>query len=340
LTVGGSTTNDGAVAGRVLVLCCALVALAVGTGRASAASITLPSAGATTTASPAFTIALDAGESAPSIHVTTSAQLSATGEPAGEIASCVPAAAAGVGARSCRVPTALEPGTYYVWLSYSTADPAAGVTTPHLAGPSSFVVAARAKAQAKSRLDAASLPSALDYTGKSIKDTTLSRATYALSKAIGIPKTLAVACWSAHDWPTVSLDDDPVYGTTAFWWSSMPRWINLSPQICRAMETLLEHRPRYPNVFTADAVVTLTHETMHALGIEKEAMAECFGMQLTAVTAVELGLPEKYAYGLARLTLDDYKVRPPSYRDPVRCREDGAWDLFAGRPSPPWHEFR
>ena len=105
------------------------------------------------------------------------------------------------------------------------------------------------------------------------------------------------------------------------------------------METLLHHRPEYPNAITADAVETLTHETMHALGIGKEAEAECLGMQLSTFMATALGVPDHYAMRLGQLSLQNYRERPPGYIDTSRCHEDGAWDLFPGRPSPPWHEL-
>ena len=147
-----------------------------------------------------------------------------------------------------------------------------------------------------------------------------------------------MACWSAKDWPTVSGDGrDTAYETIAFWTPSMPHWVHLSPQICHAFETLLNHRPRYPNVITADAVETLAHETMHSVGVSVEAQAECYGMQLAATVAEKLGVPTAYANSLARLNLDNYKQRPPNYINTAKCREDGVWDLFPGKDSPPWH---
>ena len=106
---------------------------------------------------------------------------------------------------------------------------------------------------------------------------------------------------------------DTAYETIAFWSPAMPHWVHLSPQICHAFETLLDHRPRYPNVITADAVETLAHETMHSVGVSVEAQAECYGMQLAATVAEKLGVPVAYANSLARLNLDNYKHRPPNY---------------------------
>jgi hypothetical protein len=197
--------------------------------------------------------------------------------------------------------------------------------------------------------DAPTLPSAARYTGGSIKQTRLSAAAYKLSKFIGAPKSIAVACWSTADWPTVSGDDamtDGGYSTLAFWTPLMPHWVSLSPRVCGSMETLLHNRPAYPNRFTANAVETVTHEMMHALGVNKsrfgaaaEPIAECYGMQLSIILAIQLGVPYRYANRLSKYNLENYRLRPPSYQDPSRCRENGAWDLYPNTPSPPWHSF-
>ena len=118
----------------------------------------------------------------------------------------------------------------------------------------------------------------------------------------------------------------------------MPHWVHLSPPTCPAMETLLRNRPEYPNVYTAEAVTTLTHELVHALGVRREAPTECTAMQLTPLMALELGVPRHYALRLGQLSLENYRYRPAGYRDLSRCREDGAWDLFRHENCPPWHE--
>ena len=119
----------------------------------------------------------------------------------------------------------------------------------------------------------------------------------------------------------------------------MPHWLQLSPGICHTMETLVYHRPLYSNRLTANAVDTLTHEMIHALGIRNEAVTECYAMQLNWITAHSLGVPLKYSFNLSRLSLDNYRLHPPSYVNLSACREDGAWDLYKGEPSLPWHSF-
>ena len=147
-------------------------------------------------------------------------------------------------------------------------------------------------------LDAPSLPASAHFNGsQSIKQTRLSKASYTLSKFIGSPKTVAVFCWNAADWQNVSGSGDPFYTKLAFWDPTEPHWIELSPGVCRGIETLLYHRPQYPNAILANAVETVTHEMMHALGVhnepQAEAKAECFGMQLSIIMAAILGVPPR-----------------------------------------------
>jgi hypothetical protein len=240
-------------------------------------------------------------------------------------------------------------GTYYWWAIIEPPDGSAWIY-----GPWSFTVRTETAgggvvlpgsggasgASARSVTDAPMLPLADRYGGHSIKHRRLTRAAYSLTKIVRVPKSIAVGCWSQEDWPSVSGDSgDGIYTTRGFYWARMPHWVQLAPAVCRAFDTLLYHRPRYPNRITANAVGTLTHEMVHALGIENEAKAECFGMQLSLVLALRLRIPRGYAESLARLNLKDYRLHPPRYQDPGRCHEDGAWDLFPSRNSPPWHNF-
>jgi hypothetical protein len=136
-----------------------------------------------------------------------------------------------------------------------------------------------------------------------VKHTRLSNAAYQLSKMLGIPKSIAVACWSEADWQHISgVNPDSVYTLLGFYTSRMPHWLELSPGICRSLETLLYHRPQYPNRITANAVDTLTHEMLHALGSRDEARTECFAMQLSWVTANSLGVSLHYSMRLSHLT--------------------------------------
>jgi hypothetical protein len=183
------------------------------------------------------------------------------------------------------------------------------------------------------------LPSSGHYSGASVKQSKLSQAAYGLSKVLGHPKSIAVACWSGADWANISgQNPESAYTILGFHlFDSMPHWVDLSPGICHTFETLLYHRPKFANVVTANALDTLTHEMIHALGIHDEAQTECFAMQLSFVTGVKLGLPLAYAENLDRLSLRNYSSHPSAYVDRARCREGGAWDLTPHTFSLPWH---
>jgi hypothetical protein len=116
----------------------------------------------------------------------------------------------------------------------------------------------------------------------------------------------------------------------------MPHWVHLSPTICRGIETLLYHRPIYPNRIVANAIDTATHEMIHAIGISDEAQADCLAMQVAPLMAYQLGVPARYAFKLAHLQLGNYFLHPPQYVDTIRCREGGLWDLQPTLPSAPW----
>jgi hypothetical protein len=119
--------------------------------------------------------------------------------------------------------------------------------------------------------DAALLPASAHFASASIKQTRLSRASYALSKLIGAPRTVAVACWNPTDWANIGgASDDGIYTRLAFWDALMPHWIHLSPGICRGIETLLYHRSGRATARLAEAVETVTHEMMHAIGINRQ----------------------------------------------------------------------
>jgi hypothetical protein len=176
--------------------------------------------------------------------------------------------------------------------------------------------------------------------GRSIDQTRLAAASYWIMKAVGLPKMLGVACWSAAHWPRISGDPgDTVYSTFGLYVPSMPHWIHLSPATCRGIETLLYHRPLYPNRIVANAVDTVTHEMIHALGVRNEAKTECLAMQVSLVMALRLGVPLRYSQQLAHLNLANYFLHPSQYVDTIRCSEGGAWDIAPNEPSPPWHDL-
>ena len=319
---------------------------------AHAGSGVQPANGATTSEAPTFLVSLDQYDSLASVHVSTSTEMTSTGSPVVDVGSCSPttplpepnAYTCAPSTYSSTSSSKLAPGTYYWWVSFLRNDPAEGSSGTRVSGPFQFTVAAPTTpsggsggvAPTRTRAAAPNLPTVQRWRGTSAKQGRLSAAVYQYSKWLGYPRRVAVACWSDRDWPTVS-ESAEHHNLLGFWAPLQPRWLHLAPQTCRAMETLLTSRPQYPNVITANALDTVAHEMIHAMGIRTEPLTECFAMQTADVLGWYLGIRGQYLKGLSRLFLAAYKLLPARYRDPVRCREGGAWDLEPKIPSSPWH---
>ena len=288
-----------------------------------------PADGATVSTSPQLTVHVQAGAQART-YVSDSATRLSDNSPAGSTTGSCTGTASTTGNYYCQPSAgALTDGATYYWWVVVTVNGSEWVY-----GPRSFRYTAP-----HDILFAPHLRASAHFTGTaSIKQTRLTQAAYALSKLIGMPKSIDVACWDSRDWENISGDNpESAYSIFGLWYSGLPHWVNLSPSICHTFETLIYHRPKYANVYTANALDTLTHEMIHAIGIRSEAMTECFAMQLNFVTGWKMGLPIQYAENLDRLSLHNYFKHPARYIDTTRCREGGAWDLFKGKPSLPWH---
>jgi hypothetical protein len=311
----------------------------------SNAGLVTPYDAAVVSSSPTLTIQEPAGAVA-HIYLSLSATTLGDGSPAGGVEFGCQGIAPADGNYTCQPASGqtLTPGLTYYWWAILTIN-----GTNWIYGPRHFSVQAASppppsggggNSGPHTIGDAPLLPALAHFTGESIKQTKLSQAAYQLSKLLGAPKSIAVACWSEADWPGISGDSgDGYYSIYGLYQPLMPHWIHLSPSVCRGMETLLYHRPQYPNKIVASDVDTVTHEMVHAMGVVNEAQTECFAMQLSIVMAVDLHVPLVYSQQLARLTLLNYFQHPARYIDTVRCQENGAWDLFKNHPSPPWHDF-
>lgn len=311
------------------------------------AGLVSPSDGAIVGTMPTLTIHAPAGASM-KIYAADSSERLSDGSPAGLAVFSCSGTADSDSDYTCHPDNAyeLEVGQTYYWWAVINVD-----GTDWIYDPRSFSVRTAPTGGGGSGggagtngphsiTDAGQLPRSAHFVGRSVKQTRLSAASYWITKVAGVPKTLAVACWNGTDWPGISGDPgDAYYSTLGFYNPTMPHWVDLSPTVCRGIETLLYHRPLHANRIVADAVDTVTHEMIHAIGIRDEAQTECYAMQVSLLMALRLGVPLKYSQQLARLTLSNYFLHPPQYIDTIRCREGGVWDLQPATPSPPWHDL-
>ena len=82
------------------------------------------------------------------------------------------------------------------------------------------------------------------------------------------------------------------------------------------------------------AVVTLTHESMHLRGWNDEATAQCYAVQEVAWMVARLGGDPRAGTGLARLALAWTGSMPSEYQSPA-CHGGGTLDLHPETPNFP-----
>lgn len=183
--------------------------------------------------------------------------------------------------------------------------------------------------------DAGHLPSRIRYVGTSIKHVRLGEKLYSTMKRLGIPRVVAIACWSKADWPSVlrSVGAKAQDRIDGFWLSYQSRWVHLSPKQCSDVQGLMSDRQ--PNGQRAYALSTVLHERIHAQDIPIEAQAECYSVQLVYEFARELNFVPAKAVRLMELAVrkSNATFTGTRYRDPRRCRDGGAWDLYPGFPN-------
>jgi hypothetical protein len=145
-----------------------------------------------------------------------------------------------------------------------------------------------------------------------------------------------VYCWSRADWATRLAerhafwpDADPL-GPWRAYTNVQLSAVQLSPEICVQLARVTRPVPlsKTGSVDTvAWAVHVLAHESQHARGIWDEAMAECYGLQMTADVAMKLGRSRKEAAYLAAVYWKHWYVwLRDSYRS-SECRPGGRLDL-------------
>jgi hypothetical protein len=153
-------------------------------------------------------------------------------------------------------------------------------------------------------------------------------------------RSVAARCFSnASDWQAVANSPgrtEPFTGTLLGFAVISDDRIDLSPSVCRALDTL--DPPRRPSFSQILGVEVLTHESEHLHGpdgIENEATTDCYAAQRMPITARLLGEPAATARRMARLyfRLGRFLLLP-RYRSP-NCRAGGPLDLTPGNGSFP-----
>jgi hypothetical protein len=100
--------------------------------------------------------------------------------------------------------------------------------------------------------------------------------------------------------------------------------------VCDGLVDLAHKRARPTDdvgqLILAAAVVTLSHEPQHSIGIADESVAECNAIQVANGTAIKLGASPAYAAALVRTYWRHYGEELPAYRS-SECRKGGKLDL-------------
>lgn len=166
------------------------------------------------------------------------------------------------------------------------------------------------------------LPAIADPSSQSRIDPVFGRVASALAG-----RAVEVRCWSAADWPKVTVLDPVETGGFA---DLAAGTVNLPPNVCGPLDALAytpTHRFAAPTWEAIAAVHILAHEAAHLGGAgPNEAYAECDAVQSTARAAELLGVDAPYARWMAWLDWTHlYPDLPASYRSPD-CRPGGALD--------------
>lgn len=351
----------------IRAVCIALLAACIAAGAPSVAeagygiqpnaqiiSVTVDSYGTISPSSIGILVGLDNRDSNYYVWVSESPQIGAYGTPVGaSVASCGPyqfSAWSEPGKFHCPVSTILmKPGrTYYWWLDYQRLEDGATFPSDRISGPFSFTLqqsatpaptASPAPAyepdapqSTKTFESAAYLPTAARYDGsRSIKHSKLTSVIYKTMSALGVPRTLAIGCWSDFDYDAVaaSADINTSHGDSVvagFWLRDQPRWLHLAPFVCAEVQQLLD--TRRPSATGASSLTTALHETLHAYGVRNEAQTNCFAVQLVPVAAHFIGMTLASGRYLRTLAINITRRQAPNgYWSAARCRDGGAWDL-------------
>ena len=178
------------------------------------------------------------------------------------------------------------------------------------------------------------VPDAGLHTGSSI-DLVYSRVASHLAGS-----SVVVRCWTKKAWPRLERELE-VAGVSAntelagYANRTGGNGVNLAPDVCADLDALSRAKAEPTGgerlLRAAFAVLVLAHESAHVRGLDREAEAECWGMQNVVRTATELGLPAAYGRRLADVYWTEiYPHQRPGYRT-TACRDGGSLDLHPNR---------
>jgi hypothetical protein len=300
-----------------------------------------------------FVVYLDAQDSDAYVWISESSDISSSGTPVGASGgSCSQSSLIPFGEPGkwvCRASTSsLRPGrTYYWWLDFNRLEEGSALPQGRVSGPFPFTLVERPAAPApppdphpptvstKTVAAAATLAAADRFTGgRSLKHRTLTQLIYRTMKQLGIPRTLAIACWNRADWLSVvqAEGEEPEHGSTmllGFWKPMQPRWLHIAPGVCSDLQALLD--TKIPTGRRAAALATVMHETLHAYGVVNEAQTNCYAVQLVPLLGFNMKMTDRRASYLGQLALRYVRSHAPSgYWHAGRCRDGGRWDLLPG----------
>lgn len=132
-----------------------------------------------------------------------------------------------------------------------------------------------------------------------------------------------VICWSPQEADALARG--------ALGWVYMPKSvINLHGGVCDILYDIYYEGLLTIDYQWAEAVDTLAHEAMHVAGVENEALAECFAMQLTQFTAEQLGRTGEEGFALGSEMWGgyvQYGQSNPEYFT-ADCYDGGPLDLY------------
>jgi len=141
---------------------------------------------------------------------------------------------------------------------------------------------------------------------------------------LGDPGSTAstVVCWNQRDWIANGGE-----GLLGYVWPDSGV-VNLAPEVCSRLDALTYDNQRKLNYKTAEAVDTLAHESIHVAGIHNEARTQCYAIQLTEYTGVQLGTTDDFGYALGVTLLDQYDSwKGTEYYTP-KCYDGSKLDLY------------